>query len=76
MALPMTLLPCGVRNMLRDLQEYIVRNGFAILDTVPAHKLSPHSKGIVSGLLRFERVSDISCPVPELPKDSLYSHFY
>jgi len=76
MALPMTLLPEGVRLMLRDIEEHVLRNGFAILDVVPAHKCSPHSKGIVSGLLRFERVCDMSSPMPEFPQDTLYSHFY
>jgi len=76
MAVPMTLIPRAVRVMLRDFQEYLVRNGFVALDVVPAHKLSPHSKGIVSGLIRFERVCDMSSPIPDLPAETLYSHFF
>lgn len=76
MAVPMTLLPRDVRVMLRDFQEYLVRNGFVTLNVLPSHKLSPHSKGIVSGLIRFERVCNMSSPIPELPEDTLYSHFF
>lgn len=76
MAVPMTILPSGVRVMLRDLQEYLVCNGFVITDVLPAHKLSPHNKGIVSGLMRFERVCDMFRQFPDLPMNTLYSHFF
>lgn len=76
MALPMTSLPPEVRVMIRRFQEYVIGNGFAILDVLPACKVSPNPKGIVSGLLRFERVSAARCPVPQFAPESLYEHFY
>lgn len=75
-AVPMTLLPKDVRVMLRNFQEYLVSNGFVTLDVIPAHKLSSHSKGIVSGLIRFERVCIMSSSIPDLSQDTLYSHFF
>lgn len=76
MALPMTALPVQVRLMIGSFQEYIIRNGFAILDVLPACKVSPHPKGIVSGLMRFERISDVRWSGPKFPPNSLYQHFY
>jgi len=74
-ALPYTVLPRGVREMLLNVQEFLIKGGFLIEDSIPYFKQSPNSLGIISGILKFRRI--MTCPIdpPESYAD-IYRHYY
>lgn len=75
LAVPFTTLPLKVREMLLQVQEYLVKNGFLIEDSIPFFKQSPSHLGIISGIMKFQRicVKSISLPTQTNP---IYEHFY
>ena len=74
-AIPFTLLPLAVREMLLVVQKYILQNGFLIEETIPFFKQSPSVLGIISGIVKCQRINIESITPP--PKNSdLYEHFY
>ncbi len=74
-AVPFTSLPLKVREMLLVVQGYLIKNGFLIEDIIPFFKQSPHPLGIISGIMKCQRihVQSIILP-PETGK--IYEHFY
>ena len=75
MAVPFTLLPLGVRQMILILQKYLIENGFLIEESIPFFKQSPSALGIISGIMKFQRVH-LKAITPPPKAGDIYEHFY
>lgn len=74
-ALPYTVLPLDVREMLLSIQMYLLQNGFLIEESIPFFKRSPNPLGILSGIMKCQRI-EIRKIVPPKEDTNLYNHFY
>lgn len=77
MALPFTTLPYEVRDSVLDFQRFLIEAGCVIAEFRPSFRYSDNPKQILSGLIRFERLSwDVSVDTRDLDSSALYQHWY
>lgn len=75
LAIPFTSLPLQVKELIIEVQLYLVQNGILIDEVIPFFKKSPSELGIISGILKFQLIRKKSISVPSMD-GNLYDHFY
>lgn len=75
LAIPFTSLPLQVKELIAEVQLYLLKQGIIIDEVIPFFKKSPSKLGIISGILKFQLISGRQISEPPIEGD-LYEHFY
>lgn len=76
-AAPFCHLPLTVRDCIREIERLIIENGCVLTEIRPVFKQFIHEKGIMAGMLYFERLMGNSVISPQnIDKEKLYEHFF
>lgn len=75
LAIPFTSLPLQVRELMVEVQRYLLNQEIIIEEMIPFFKKSPSKLGIISGLLKFQLIKEKQISMPPL-EGKLYEHFY
>lgn len=75
LAIPFTSLPLQVRELMVEVQQYLLNQEIFIEEMIPFFKTSPNKLGIISGIIKFQLIKEKQIAMP--PMDgNLYEHFY